>query len=152
STSVVMVSWPPGCAPSTTTGARLARAAYMAAVRPAGPEPRIITRWGLAPGAAVIVRALEGCARRTATLDGLSGGGGWDSRTPRGTRAPSLPSRPQRPGPHGRRLGEGRDGARGGRAGRGRDASGNTGGDRRRRGAQGRRAGRRAARGHHGSE
>ena len=39
STSVVIVSCPPGCIPSITSGASSARAAYSAAVSPAGPEP-----------------------------------------------------------------------------------------------------------------
>jgi len=43
STSVVMVSWPPGCSPSKTSGRRLARAVYRAAVSPAGPDPMMIT-------------------------------------------------------------------------------------------------------------
>src|ERR1051326_6772460 len=38
-----MVNWPPGCAPETTSGSRFARAAYSAAVSPAGPEPRMMT-------------------------------------------------------------------------------------------------------------
>src|SRR5687768_9816897 len=38
-----MVSWPPGCMPWYRTGFRLARAAYMAAVYPAGPDPMIST-------------------------------------------------------------------------------------------------------------
>ena len=43
STIVVMVSCPPGCNPSMTSGCRLARAVYSAAVRPAGPDPMITT-------------------------------------------------------------------------------------------------------------
>src|SRR5690349_15880012 len=49
STSVVSISWPPGWSevdegsPSMTSGARLARAAYTAAVSPAGPDPMMIT-------------------------------------------------------------------------------------------------------------
>src|SRR4051812_9206070 len=35
------MSCPPAAMPSITTGLRLARAAYTAAVRPAGPEPTI---------------------------------------------------------------------------------------------------------------
>src|SRR5690606_8646039 len=42
STRVVRVSWPPGSFPSMTSGLRLARAAYKAAVSPAGPEPRMM--------------------------------------------------------------------------------------------------------------
>ncbi len=51
STSVVSMSWPPGWSdvddgsPSITSGARLARAVYTAAVSPAGPEPTMITSW-----------------------------------------------------------------------------------------------------------
>ena len=37
------MSWPPAAMPSITTGARFARAAYVAAVRPAGPDPTITT-------------------------------------------------------------------------------------------------------------
>ena len=43
STSVVVVSCPPDCQPSMRRGAKLARAAYTAAVRPAGPEPMMST-------------------------------------------------------------------------------------------------------------
>jgi hypothetical protein len=41
STSVVVVSCPPGCSPWYIMGLRSARAAYMAAVYPAGPDPMI---------------------------------------------------------------------------------------------------------------
>src|SRR5437588_5937278 len=37
------MSWPPASTPFRTSGSRLARAAYSAAVRPAGPEPRTTT-------------------------------------------------------------------------------------------------------------
>src|SRR5260370_40409463 len=40
-----MVNWPPGWGPSISSGFKLARAVYRAAVSPAGPEPRITTRW-----------------------------------------------------------------------------------------------------------
>src|SRR6185436_14127461 len=43
STIVVSISCPPASRPSMRSGARLARAAYRAAVRPAGPEPMITT-------------------------------------------------------------------------------------------------------------
>jgi len=43
STTVVQVSRPPGSGPSSTIGARFARAAYSAAVNPAEPEPITIT-------------------------------------------------------------------------------------------------------------
>ena len=51
------MSWPPGWSlvddgsPSTTSGASWARAAYTAAVSPAGPEPamRTVRRSGTAP-------------------------------------------------------------------------------------------------------
>src|SRR5687768_15598808 len=43
STMVVIISWPPASSPSMTSGFRLARALYKAAVRPAGPEPITIT-------------------------------------------------------------------------------------------------------------
>src|SRR5829696_6607176 len=42
STSVVVISAPPNCEPSNTRGCRLARAAYVAAVYPAGPDPMMI--------------------------------------------------------------------------------------------------------------
>ena len=42
STSVVVISAPPDCTPSITSGFRLARAAYSAAVYPDGPEPMMI--------------------------------------------------------------------------------------------------------------
>ena len=41
--TVVRVNCPPGSLPSKTRGARLARAAYSAAVRPAEPDPMMIT-------------------------------------------------------------------------------------------------------------
>lgn len=37
----------PASFPSSTTGDKLARDAYKAAVNPAGPDPRIITGWWL---------------------------------------------------------------------------------------------------------
>ena len=44
STSVVFIRAPPAVtAPSKTSGSRLARAAYTAAVHPAGPEPMMMT-------------------------------------------------------------------------------------------------------------
>src|ERR1700677_2839721 len=43
STSLVVVSCPPGSGPSMTSGPRLARAAYTAAVRPAQPVPMMTT-------------------------------------------------------------------------------------------------------------
>jgi hypothetical protein len=43
STIVVSVSCPPASWPSTTSGLRFARAAYSAAVSPAGPDPRMMT-------------------------------------------------------------------------------------------------------------
>ena len=43
STSVVSISWPPASRPSMTSGFRLARAVYSAAVRPAGPDPMMMT-------------------------------------------------------------------------------------------------------------
>ena len=43
STSVVVISWPPCASPVISTGLRLARAAYTAAVYPAGPEPRMMS-------------------------------------------------------------------------------------------------------------
>jgi hypothetical protein len=48
STSVVVVSWPPFSIPVMTIGSRFALAAYMDAVKPAGPDPRIIREWCLA--------------------------------------------------------------------------------------------------------
>src|SRR3954452_14909875 len=39
------MSCPPAASPSTTTGCRFARAAYTAAVRPAGPDPTITRSW-----------------------------------------------------------------------------------------------------------
>src|SRR3712207_28545 len=42
STSVVVMSAPPNCEPSKTSGCRFARAAYVAAVYPAGPDPMMI--------------------------------------------------------------------------------------------------------------
>src|SRR5215831_18873690 len=44
STIVVVVSKPPGCLPLKTSGFKLARAVYKAAVIPAQPEPIITTR------------------------------------------------------------------------------------------------------------
>src|SRR5262249_55610205 len=41
--SVVVISAPPNWLPSKTSGRRLARAVYSAAVYPAGPEPMMIT-------------------------------------------------------------------------------------------------------------
>src|SRR5215203_1209355 len=50
STSVVSISCPPASIPSMTSGCRLARAVYRAAVNPAGPEPIMVTlrieEWG----------------------------------------------------------------------------------------------------------
>src|SRR4051794_4370197 len=43
STSVVSISCPPASSPSMTSGCRLARAVYRAAVSPAGPDPMMIT-------------------------------------------------------------------------------------------------------------
>src|SRR3954471_14441804 len=43
STSVVIISCPPASRPSMTSGLRLARAAYSAAVSPAGPDPIMTT-------------------------------------------------------------------------------------------------------------
>src|SRR5690606_15065465 len=43
STSVVSINCPPAWKPATTRGSRPARAAYSAAVRPAGPEPMMTT-------------------------------------------------------------------------------------------------------------
>src|SRR5699024_12691780 len=43
STSVVVINWPPCSSPVIKTGLRLARAAYTAALYPAGPEPKIKT-------------------------------------------------------------------------------------------------------------
>src|SRR3989339_1503892 len=43
STSVVMVNCPPACCPSNNIGCNSARAAYNAAVSPAGPEPIIMS-------------------------------------------------------------------------------------------------------------
>lgn len=43
STSVVFISSPPNSYPSNTRGLSSARAAYIAAVYPAGPEPMTIT-------------------------------------------------------------------------------------------------------------
>src|SRR5215510_6425866 len=43
STIVVSISCPPASRPSTSSGVRLARAVYSAAVSPAGPEPTITT-------------------------------------------------------------------------------------------------------------
>ena len=42
-TSVVAMSCPPGLLPAISRGARLARAAYIAAVNPAGPDPMMIS-------------------------------------------------------------------------------------------------------------
>src|SRR5271156_1895364 len=38
-----MVSWPPGWMPAISVGSSIARAAYTAAVQPAGPLPRMMT-------------------------------------------------------------------------------------------------------------
>src|SRR5262245_16700987 len=43
STIVVIINCPPASIPSMTSGLRLARAEYSAAVRPAGPEPMMMT-------------------------------------------------------------------------------------------------------------
>src|SRR4051812_44184784 len=43
STSVVSISCPPASRPSMTSGFRLARAVYSAAVSPAGPDPMTMT-------------------------------------------------------------------------------------------------------------
>src|SRR3990167_7362653 len=43
STIVVSMSCPPASSPSMRSGCRLARAAYRAAVRPAGPDPMMTT-------------------------------------------------------------------------------------------------------------
>src|SRR5687767_15379097 len=58
------MSWPPGTSvgsspppPSTTSGSRLAREAYSAAVSPAGPEPRITTLYRLCLGIAPFYKA-----------------------------------------------------------------------------------------------
>src|SRR5262245_59383596 len=40
------MSWPPAASPSMTSGRRLARAAYTAAVSPDGPEPTLTTSRG----------------------------------------------------------------------------------------------------------
>ncbi|BBY71698.1 hypothetical protein MPRI_38850 [Mycobacterium paraintracellulare] len=42
---MVVINAPPNDVPSNTTGANCARAAYNAAVYPAGPEPIMITSW-----------------------------------------------------------------------------------------------------------
>ena len=43
STNVVSISCPPASIPSTSSGFKLARAAYSAAVKPAGPDPMMTT-------------------------------------------------------------------------------------------------------------
>src|SRR5579871_6777923 len=51
------MSCPPACNPSITRGERLARAVYTAAVRPAGPDPMMITFRALMNVALVVVAA-----------------------------------------------------------------------------------------------
>src|SRR5438128_1407392 len=59
STAVVSISCPPASWPSMSSGLRLARAAYNAAVSPAGPDPMMVTsRCALMRGLCVLVEQL----------------------------------------------------------------------------------------------
>src|SRR3990172_7594686 len=60
-----MVSCPPAWVPSMSTGERFARAAYSAAVRPAGPDPRMMTDCmpPPIPPAATLVTAPRGACK-----------------------------------------------------------------------------------------
>src|SRR3712207_6035158 len=61
------MSWPPARTPSRTRGCRLARAAYTAAVRPAGPGPTITP---LRDSSCIAISAYPTAARGVRFLSG----------------------------------------------------------------------------------
>src|SRR4051794_41036736 len=102
STSVVVMRAPPNWEPSNTSGCRLARAAYVAAVYPAGPDPMMIRSRTPSCSAG----GMAGCSRSTPTA---GPGVGWESFT--GGTTPivgaAFPA-PQHRSPVGERVGSAR--------------------------------------------
>src|SRR5580765_19939 len=132
------MSWPPGTSvgslpppPSTTSGSRFARDAYRAAVRPAGPDPRMTTRYLLFFGmpSSVYLRPrarlepVRGRAVDSAERRGIRS----PHADPRAHRRPSLDPQRDGAGDVGEHPGEARAGA-GGAAGNGSDGAGAEGG------------------------
>src|SRR5439155_13755414 len=74
------MSWPPASMPFSTNGCRLARAAYRAAVSPAGPEPRMMTFRSSATSWSILPYAQRG------SIPVGRARGGWRGRRAGGRR------------------------------------------------------------------